>query len=169
MIKVCLYQLLVLLLLTCAGCAVFVKEPRVSINSANIIGIDTSGLDLEFLMAVDNPNRFDLALQSYTFDLQVMTLPFSSGGSPVKHVFPAGKQSLVRLPMRIPYGNLIEIVKRRPDLDKIPYRVDARLNLETPLGELMLPVNKSDLISVPQSYRPGAYLKRFIQPLMERF
>lgn len=169
MIKNSFYHLLLLLLLTCAGCAAFVQEPRVSINSANIIGIDTSGLDLEFLMAVDNPNQFDLALQSYTFDLQVMTLPFSSGGSPLKHVFPAGKQSLVRLPMRIPYGNLIEIIKRRPELDKIPYQVDARLNLDTPLGALMLPVKKSDLISVPESYRPGTYIKRFIQPLLERF
>lgn len=169
MIKNSLYQLLVLILLICAGCAAFVQEPRVSINSTNIIGVDTSGLDLEFLLAVDNPNQFDLALESYTFDLQVMALPFSSGGGPFKYVFPAGRQSLVRLPMRIPYGNLIEIIKRRPELDKIPYQVDARLNLDTPLGSLILPVKKSDLISVPESYRPDTYLKRFMQPLLERF
>lgn len=161
------YALLFLIALICAGCTAFVQEPRVSISSTNIVGIDTSGLDLEFLVAVDNPNRFDLALQGYTFDLQILALPFARGGSPLKSVFPAGKQSHMRLPMRISYGDLIEIIKRRPDLDKIPYQVDARLNIETPVGEMILPVNRTDLISIPESYRPSSYLKRFMQPLLE--
>lgn len=163
----CFFYLMLLVVSICAGCAVFVKEPRISIDSTNIIGIDTSGVDIEFFVAVDNPNSFDLALQGYTFDLQLMTLPFSSGGSRMKFVFPAGQQSHMRLPLRVKYADLIEVIKRRPDLDKIPYRVDAGLNLETPLGELLIPVKKTDVISIPESYRPSTYLKRFIKPLRE--
>jgi LEA14-like dessication related protein len=162
-----LCSLLILIVLTCAGCSVLVQEPRISVSSTSITGIDTSGIELEFSLAVENPNPFDLALQGYTFDLQVMSLPFSHGGNPFKFVFPAGKQSQMQLPMRVSYGDLIEIIKRRPDLDKIPYQMDARLNIETPAGELILPVKKSDLISVPESYRPGTYLKRLLQPLLE--
>ena len=165
--RACFYSLLIFIALSCAGCTAFVQEPRISVSSTSITGIDTSGIEFEFLMAVENPNPFDLVLQGYTFDLQVMSLPFSRGGSPLKHVFPAGKQSRMQLPMRISYGDLIEIIKRQPDLDKIPYQMDARLNIETPAGELILPVKKTDLISVPESYRPGAYLKRFLQPLLE--
>ena len=167
MIKICFYHLLLLIMLTCAGCAAFVQEPRISISSTDIIGIDTSGVDIEFLVSVENPNSFDLAMQSYTFDLQVMTLPFSRGGSQMKFVFPAGQQSQMRLPVRVTYGDLFEVLKRCPDLDRIPYHVEARLNIETPLGELLLPVNKTDVISVPESYRPDTYLKRFMKSLGE--
>lgn len=167
MSKTCFYSLLIFIALTCAGCTTLVQEPRISISSTNITGIDTSGIELEFSLNVENPNPFDLALQGYTFDLQVMSLPFSRGGSPLKHVFPAGKQSRMQLPMRISYGDLIEIIKRRPGLDNIPYQMDARLNIETPVGELILPVKKADQVSVPESYRPDTYLKRFLQPLLE--
>lgn len=165
--KACFYSLLIVIALTCAGCATLVQEPRISVSSTSITGIDTSGIELEFSLEVENPNPFDLALQGYTFDLQIHSLPFSRGGSPLKHVFPAGKQSRMQLPMRVSYGDLIEIIKRQPDLDKIPYQMDASLNIETPAGDMMLPVKKADQISVPESYRPGAYLKRFLQPLLE--
>lgn len=161
------FCLLMMIALTCAGCTTFVQKPRISVSSTSITGIDTSGIELEFSLAVDNPNRFDLALQGYTFDLQVMSLPFSHGGSPRKHVFPAGTQSRMQLPMRIAYTDLIEIIKRRPGLDNIPYQMNARLNIETPAGEITLPVTKTDQISVPESYRPNTYLKRFLQPLLE--
>lgn len=162
-----LISLMLLVVSICAGCTAFVKEPRISIDSTNIVGIDTSGVDFELFVAVDNPNSFDLALQGYTFDLQLMTLPFSSGGSRMKFVFPARQQSYMRLPLRVKYADLIEVIKRRPDLDKIPYQVDAGLNLDTPLGELLIPVKKTDVISIPESYRPNAYFMRFLKPLKE--
>jgi LEA14-like dessication related protein len=118
-------------------------------------------------MAVENPNSFDLALQGYTFDFQVMALPFSHGDSQIKFVFPAGKQSHVRLPMRVSYGDLIKVIKRHPDLDKIPCQLDASLDIETPVGKLLIPVKKSDVISVPESYRPSTYLRHFMPHLME--
>jgi LEA14-like dessication related protein len=166
-LKIIAVACLLLILVACGGCASLVKEPGVKVESTNLIGVDTSGVDLELFLAVENPNSFDLSLLGYTFDLQVMTLPLTAGGSQVKVALPAGKLSHMRLPMRMKYTDIIEVIKRRPDLAKIPYQVTARLNVETPVGELIVPVNKTDTISIPEQYRPAGYLKRILQPLKD--
>jgi hypothetical protein len=65
------------------------------------------------------------------------------------------------------HSDLLGIIRRRPDLDRLPYTLDARLNLSSPFGEIVIPVKKSDTISVPEAYRPGTFLNRMLQPLKE--
>lgn len=154
-------------LLALFGCASLVITPQVTVRSTNIVSVDTSGFDIELLIGVENKNAFDVSLQGYTYDLQIMSIPFSSGGLQKGVLFPAGQMVDIRLPFRVHHSDLFEIFKRSPDLDHIPYSVDARLNLDTPIGELIVPVKKSDTVSVPAAYRPGTYLKRLLQPLKE--
>lgn len=161
--------LAILALMALSACASLVKEPRVTVRSANIVGVDTAGLDIELLISVENQNPFDVSLLSYAYDLQVMSVPLSSGGMQRGFLFPSGRPVDVRLPLRVHHGDLLGIIKRRPDLDRIPYSLDARLNLGTPLGELVIPLKRSDTVSVPEAYRPGTYLKRILQPLKEKF
>ncbi len=140
-----------------------------TVRSTNVVSVDTSGFDIELLIGVENPNSFDVSLLAYTYDLQVMSIPLSSGGLQKKVTFPSGQTVDVRLPFRLHHGDLLGILKRRPDLDRIPYSVDARLNLGTPFGEVVIPFKKSDTVSVPAAYRPGTYLQRMLQPLKEMF
>ena len=167
MIKRLQLCMIIVSLVAFSGCASLVKTPQVSVRSSNIVSIDTSGFDIELLVGVENRNMFDVSLLSYTYDLQVMSVPFSSGGLQKGVVFPAGQTVDVRLPFRVHHSDLLGIFKRRPDLDHVPYSVDARLNLDTPVGELIVPLKKSDTVSVPAAYRPGTYLKRLLQPLKE--
>ena len=154
-------------LLAFSGCASLVKAPQVTVRSTNIVSVDTSGFDIELLIGVENKNSFDVSLLGYTYDLQVMAVPFSSGGLQKGALFPAGQTVDIRLPFRVHHSDLLGILKRRPDLDRVPYSVDARLNLDTPVGELTIPLKKSDTVSVPAAYRPGTYFKRLLQPLKE--
>lgn len=154
-------------LLVFSGCASLVKTPQVTVRSTDIVSVDTSGFDIELLIGVENRNVFDVSLVGYTYDLQVMSIPFSSGGLQKGVLFPAGQTVDVRLPFRVRHSDLLGIFTRKPDLDHIPYRVDARLNLDTPVGEIVIPVKKSDTVSVPAAYRPGTYFKRLLQPLKE--
>lgn len=159
------YYLVVLSLVAISGCASLVKAPHVTVRSTNIVSVDTAGFDIELLIGVENPNFFDVSLLGYTYDLQVMSLPLSSGGLQKGVPFPSGRSVDMRLPFRVHYTDLLGVVTRRPDFDRIPYSVDARLNLNTPFGELVVPVKKSDTFSVPAAYRPGTYFKRMLQPL----
>lgn len=124
----------------------------------SLIGVDTSGVDIEIVLEVTNPNSFDLSLLGYTYNLQVMTLPLSTGGKQETVFFAAEKDTGLRLPVRLKFSDLLEIIKRQPDPDKIPYQMDARLFVDTPLGEMVIPVEKNATLSVPQKYRPSKFL-----------
>jgi LEA14-like dessication related protein len=143
-----------------SGCSLFIHDPRIAVKGTNLVGLDSSGIDMEFYLGITNPNAFDLSLLGYTYDLHVMTLPLSTGGMQETIIFPAGKETDMRLPVHLKFSDLLEIIKRQPDLNKLPYRMNARLHLKHPLGEMVIPVEKDDALNVPERYRPGAAIER---------
>jgi len=147
---------ILLLLFLLPGCTSLIQEPRIKIIGTSLTGLDLSGIDLEFHLGINNPNNFDLSLLGYSYDLHVMALPFSSGGRQATVIFPSGQETEMRLPVHLRFSDLLEIIKLNPDLDKLPYRINTRLHLKYPLGELVIPVEKSDTLAIPEQYRPGA-------------
>ena len=149
-----------LLIAMLTGCASLVQVPRVTLMETSVVGLDTSGIGIEFLLEITNPNPFDLSLLGYTFDLQVLDLPLSTGGKQETILFPAGKETGMRLPVRLKFADLLEIIKRSPAPDRVPYQLNAMLRLQTPLGEMAAPVEKSALLVIPEQYRPAAFTNR---------
>lgn len=144
--------LLLLLLLMTAGCSSLIQEPLVALKRSNIIGLDTAGADLEFYLGITNPNSFDLSLLGYTYDLRVMTLPLAASGLQEAILIPAGRETDMRLPVRVTFADLLEILKRRPDPDKIPYQINARLHIKSPLGEMVIPVEMDGSFALPKPW-----------------
>ena len=149
-----------LLIFMLSGCASFVQAPRVTLKETSMVGLDTSGIDIEFNLGITNPNSFDLSLLGYTFDLRVLSLPLSTGGMQETTLFPAGKETDMRLPVRLKFADLLEIINRAPDPDNIPYTLITMLHLRTPLGEMTVPVEKNAVLSIPEQYRPTVYINR---------
>jgi LEA14-like dessication related protein len=149
-----------LLFVMLSGCASLVQAPRVTLKEASMVGLDTSGIDIEFLLGITNPNSYDLSLLGYTFDLQVLGQPLSSGGKQETTLFPAGKETAMRLPVRLKFADLLKIINSSPDLDKIPYQLNSILHLKTPLGEMAVPVGKNASLAIPEQYRPAALTNR---------
>ena len=149
-----------LLIVMLSGCASLVQAPRVTLKETSMIGLDTSGIDIEFNLGITNPNSFDLSLLGYTFDLRVLALPLSTGEMQETILFPAGKETGMRLPVRLKFTDLLEIINRASDPDSIPYQLNTMLHLKTPLGEMTVPVEKSAVLTIPEQYRPAAYINR---------
>ena len=151
--------ILVVALFLCAGCSLLLDKPEVKVRDLNVVGLGAGGVDLEFLLTVTNPNSFPLVLNGYTYDLNVMALPLTKGGKRERIEFPAEKATDVRLPFKVAYGDLWEILKRQPDQDRIPYRLTAGLEVETPFGTTTVPVSKESVFAVPERYRSSGILK----------
>lgn len=145
-----------LLIALLSGCSAFIKEPRIAIKGTSLIGANPSGIDIEFDLGITNPNNFDLSLMGYTYDLSVLTLPLATGRTQMTVHFPAGKETDMRLPVHLNFSDLLEIIKQQPDLNKLPYQLNARLHLICPLGEMVIPVEKNDTLNVPDRYRSDA-------------
>ena len=149
-----------LLIIMLSGCASLVQPPRVALKEASLVGLDTSGIDIELQLGISNPNPFDLSLLGYTFDLRVLAQPLSTGGMQETILFPAGRETGMRLPVRLKFSDLLEISRRAPDPDSIPYQLKALLQLRTPLGEMAVPVEQSAVLAIPEQYRPAALINR---------
>jgi LEA14-like dessication related protein len=149
-----------LLIVLLSGCASLVHTPRVTLKETSVVGLDISGIDIEFNLGITNPNSFDLSLLDYTFDLRVLALPLATGGMQETILFPAGKETGMRLPVHLKFNDLLEIINRSPDPDNIPYQLNTMLHLKTPLGEMAFPVEKNAVLIIPEQYRPAAFLNR---------
>ena len=148
-----------------SGCSSIIREPRITIKGTSLVGFNSSGVDVEFYLGITNPNFFDLSLLGYTYDLRIMTLPLSTGGSQESVSFSAEKETDMRLPIHLTFRDMLEIIKRQPDLDRLPYRMNARLYLKSPLGEMVIPVEKVDTLSVPKQYRPEVAIDLLLDAL----
>jgi LEA14-like dessication related protein len=143
------------------GCAAFVQKPQLSLKSTTIAGLDSAGADIEFYLGVTNPNSFDVTLLGYTYQLKVMSLPLAAGGLQESLLLAAGQETEMRLPIRVSFAELREILKLKPDPKRIPYTLNAQLQAKTFLGELAVPFKSDSTFSLPEQYRPAYYLDRF--------
>lgn len=143
------------------GCSLFVAKPEIAVKGVNIAGVDRDGAQMDFLLTVTNPNSYSLKLTGYSYNLFVSELPLAKGENHEVVEFNGNTATDIRLPVRITFHDLLEILKRRPDPEHIPYQLTAGLNLQTPFGAFAIPVDKSGTFAVPQKYRPDLFLKLF--------
>lgn len=153
------------ILLFLSGCSLFLSEPRVAVKDVAVTGFGADGVDIELLLGVTNENSFALSLTGYSYDLQVLALPLTTGGDRRRIEFPGGATTDVRLPFRVPFRSVMEILKRHPDPAAIPYRLTGSLEVETPLGLTLVPVSSTGTFSVPKRYRPAEILKGFTEAI----
>jgi LEA14-like dessication related protein len=151
---------LLLLLLLFAGCSSLVRAPEVTVRDLSVVSLDGTGAGMELLLTVKNATPYDIKLLGYNYDLKVLALPLAKGGARQEITFPAGAAAELRIPVKVAFGDLLEIFKHRADPDHIPYTLSAGLNLDTPLGKLTVPVEQSGTYAVPKQYRPAAMFNR---------
>jgi len=154
-------RLVLLGFLLITGCSLLVTKPEIAVKSVNIAGVDREGVKMDFLVAVTNPNSYGLKLTGYTYNLLVADLPLAEGENHDVVEFNGNTTTDFRLPVRITFRDLLEILKRRPDPENIPYRLTAGLDLHAPFGRVVIPVDKNGTFAVPQKYRMNQFLKLF--------
>lgn len=160
-------SLILLLGVWLTGCSLLVATPGVAVKDVNLRSMDSSGMEIEITLAVTNPNSFALKPLSFDYEVTALSLPLAKGSGREAIEFTAGATTDLRLPVRVSYADLWEILKRNPDPDKIPYQLKGSLEVDTPLGPMALPAQHNGTFVIPQKYRPGAILRRLADFLQE--
>ena len=152
-----------LLLLVCVfltGCTMFMAEPEVTVKDVSLASLDRSGVEMDLQLAIKNPNSSSIRLSRYSYNLLISELPMTSGEKHEQYEFKGNTTTDIRLPLHIKYNDLLEILKRFPDPDHIPYQLTADFDLNTQFGTFTVPVAKRGDFAIPQHYRPGQILKK---------
>jgi LEA14-like dessication related protein len=151
---------LLLVFIALTGCSLLMAKPEVALKSVTLAGVDQKGVELDFLMAVTNPNSFKLNLTGYSYNLIVSSMPLALGESSDEIQFAGNSSTDVRLPVRVSFSDLMQIIKKSPDPEHIPYQLKAGLNLQTPFGHMAIPVEKQGTFAIPSQYQPTRILKQ---------
>lgn len=156
------YRPLVILLAGCllSGCTLMLQPPTVKCGAVSFAGIGSGGVDLEVVLQVENPNNFDIVVHGYRYDLAVMDIPFSSGSEKREVPLPPRTISQVLMPVRVPLGSIVDLLAKGPDPDRVPYGLEAILDVSTPFITRQVPVKSSGSFAVPARYRPDHYLQQ---------
>jgi len=160
-------RLLLLVFIFLTGCTMFMAKPEVAVKDVTLAGLDRDGVKMDLQLAVTNPNSSSIKLNRYSYNLLISELPMTSGEQNGQYEFKGNTTTDIRLPLHVRYNDLLEILKRFPDPDHVPYQLTADFDLNTKFGTFTVPVAKRGDFAIPQNYRPGQILKKlndFLNP-----
>jgi LEA14-like dessication related protein len=152
--------LLFLTLFLLSGCTVFMAKPEVTMKNVKMVGLDSKDMELDFYFSVKNPNSFDLRLEDYSYDVRIISLPLAKGNAKTSYDFYANSTTDLLIPVKIPYNNLLQIFKRNPSPDAIPYQIHAELTVSRGIGSMTIPVTSSGTFSIPGELYPSYIRKK---------
>lgn len=147
--------LLTIFVLT-TGCSVM-STPDVAFKSLSITDVGSQSVKADCVLTITNKNIYDLKIINYNYNFNIVDVPVSTSQSDVELILPSKVPMEVTLPIEMAYLDFITVLKKKPDLDKVPYHLTGNLKLGTPVGKVNYPLDKKGTLKVPDKYRPSYY------------
>lgn len=144
--KRCLITLgaLCLLLSSCAGW--MMEEPSVQLRRVSLHPRSLTEIHLVLDLDVQNPNRFDLTIQSLQYKLFLNEREIGSGRLEKEVGIPADSVVRVQAPVVAGFKNWNESLRAVIADKDIPYRIEGEANVRTIFGVKKYPFSKGGKI-----------------------
>ncbi len=134
-----------------AGCASLGRaafaEPMVELRDVRIVGLGIDGGNVDVVLSVYNPNRFNLDATRMTYRVDVDSVQLGNGALDSRFVVPSGDTSMVRLPIRFTYRGLGEAGRQILSTGSVNYRVRGDFTVVTPIGNFTRPYDRTGRFS----------------------
>jgi len=132
------FFLLVLVIsgLLVAGCSSSARMPEVEVEGANLTSISLTGLTLDVILSVDNPNPVGITLESLSFDVYYKDgdeWKYLSHGNQTGIRIDPGK-NVVRVPVTVKTTDLIGAVLTAANNQEIPLQIKGVVVPDLPGG-----------------------------------
>jgi len=146
---------LVLLLLfplvgSCAFLESIAQRPTVSLKRVDLQEVSFSGISVDFVLAVTNPNPIGLDLATLAYQITVDNHPFVEGHTNSALHLPAQGVGEAHVPVGIKFLDFAQSLESLFGKKQVPYTLATRLGFGTPAGVLEVPLSTSGQLPVPQ-------------------
>lgn len=125
-----------------------VRIPKLEFGGLQVKEMGFSGVDLELSLGLDNPN-------SFSFDIGELDYVIEMGGKKVADGFteqlasvPAKGGSFVKIPLSLRFTNMGSMIRELLDKGNVDVTVKGATSLDTPFGEMSLPINTTQNVNV---------------------
>jgi LEA14-like dessication related protein len=137
MIKNILFVILCLMVFSCSSLKKIVEAPKVKLQSVKISKLAMTGVDLEIILGVFNPNNIDFDIKNLTYTLDVNDKTITSGKMQEKILVKGKEQIFVAVPLTVKYSDLLNSALLFIKQEGMPYRVKGSVEI----GPFTIPFN----------------------------
>ncbi len=130
-------------LLVVGGCATLgrqlFKRPVVELRDVRLAGLGITGGNLDVVLAVYNPNGYQLDATSLHYRLLVDTIEVANGDVTGRHVFRGGDTTIVHLPVQFSYTGVGAAGRELTQPGAVNYNVVGDITVDSPIGSRTFP------------------------------
>ena len=144
--------LLVLVGLSFLGCSELlqilqtasVQKPAVKVQKVKLTGLNFNKADLDFVLAVDNPNAVAIKLSGFDYTLLINKNEFLKGNQKKESRIDAKASSTLDIPVSLTFKKLYRTYQSLKNADSLHYTLKTGLLFNLPvLGNVRIPVQTS--------------------------
>jgi LEA14-like dessication related protein len=132
-----------LLAVTAPACAVFFRNPLVTIADVRVVSVGLTGATAQVALDVANPNGFDLTAEEVRYRLSYADeaaedgwRTLAQGQSDERLVITANRTTQVRLNLPFTYAGVGRALENLLSVGSLPYRLDGDVKFETPVRDV---------------------------------
>ena len=125
-------------------------QPTFSFKTVNLRDISLTGLTLDVVYHLDNPNTVGLDLAKVDYALSVEGRSVVSGSPPNGLAIPASGGADVTFPATLRFADLAPLVEVFLSKDSASYHATGSLGVNTPVGLIFLPLQHDGVFEVPK-------------------
>lgn len=116
--------------------------PTVSFDGLEVRSIDWEEADVDFVFSVNNPHPISIGLSSFSYNLDLETVPFLSGDNPDGFQLEAEGAAPLVLPLDLRYEDIWTTIQATRGEDVVDFGLFGNLGFNTPAGEALLPYDE---------------------------
>jgi len=154
--RLAVFVLTSLCLLPLTGCTSLLKaltagiqEPTLEFDSLSVKRVDMSGMDLDVVFKVTNPNGIDLSLADVDFALKLEGEEVASERPTAGLRLPGKSTVLLPFSTQIRFAQMLAVGRAFLTHGSAKFRADGAVGIQTPVGILRLPFAKEGTVEMP--------------------
>lgn len=125
-----------------------VRIPELSLQGLKITKLSFSGMDIDLIIRLKNPNSFRFDINNLNYNIQIKEIPVASGFTEKAASIPAKGKGDFRLPIKLNFLGAAASLQSILSTHAVDCTVSGRANLLTPFGNLEFPIDAKQNIPV---------------------
>ncbi len=124
------------------------RIPELSLQGLSVNKLNLSGMDLDLVIRLKNPNSFGFQLGKLDYTIQLAGQSVATGQSLQATALPCKGSGEIRLPIKLDFLNAASSLKAALGGGSIECMISGSAGLETPFGAWAMPIETRQIISI---------------------
>jgi LEA14-like dessication related protein len=123
------YAILLSFTVSCSSFKKVVEPPKIKLEEVKIKKLSALDADLEVVLDVKNPNGIDFDVKSLKYTLELNSKEIASETMKEKVVVKGKQTTVVALPIKVLYKDILTSAVKLLQKDGLPYRVQGKVEV----------------------------------------